>query len=127
MKDRMRCQVQRLSFRKTTKQMVRRLLELLNQNINKFLLDKTACKNVSPLSFVANAGIVDYCDLKLDYGACVEVFEDNRVTSNINNLRSTLVTFMGYASYSNPSMRFAFLAIGKRAQMNQWVELPIPK
>ena len=48
-KDGIRCQAQGLPYRRITKQMLRKLVELVHRNLNIFSTDDAIIKNVSPL------------------------------------------------------------------------------
>ena len=106
---------------------MKRLVEFAHRNINSFPAERAMCENVSPLSFVTGRGVVDYKNIKLDFGSHVELFKDNEFSSKTNNPRSIPALCMGFTGYHNPGMKFVSLVTGRRIRVDYWKELPIPQ
>ena len=106
--------MQGLPFRKITKFMTKRLAAVAIRNLNSFLSDNGMSSEHIPLSIMTNAPPLDARSHPLDFGAHVEVFEDNGFTHNSNNARSTPAIALGPSSYRKPGQIFMSLVAGRR-------------
>ena len=84
-KERTRCTVQGLPFRKMPREMMRAAIEGAHKDLNQFPAKNGASKVMSPLTIMTGKPNPNYHDLKIEFGAYAQVFEDNDPTNTVRN------------------------------------------
>jgi phospholipid N-methyltransferase len=80
-KERVRCLVQGLPFKRIPKAMMRATIENANKTLNQFPAKNGVSDTLSPLTIMTGRPTPDYNDMKIDFGAYAQVFEDNNPTN----------------------------------------------
>jgi hypothetical protein len=124
-KERVRCIVQGLPYRRLPKIIMRAIVEGANKSLNLFPAKDSASDELSPLTIMTGTPSPDYHDFKLELGAYVHVFEDNNPT-NTNKTRSTGAIVLTPTGNAQGGYYFMSLTTGKKLSRQQWTELPIP-
>ena len=123
-KERVRCTVQGLPYRRLPSLMVRALVEDACTNLNAFPLEGGVHPTMSPREIVSGRPPLDFRMLKLEFGAYAQVVEDN-VPSNTPATRSTGAIALNPSRSQDGSYHFLSLTTGRRLTRSQWTALPI--
>ena len=105
-KEGIRGTVQSLPYRKVPKIMITYLVQDTIKPKNALPATDGICDNVSPLSIVLGRGPIDYTQLKIEFGAYAQVFEDNDVT-NTADTRS--IGGIALASFPKENGKYPFM------------------
>jgi hypothetical protein len=124
-KERVRCTVQGLPYRRIPKVMMRAVVEGAHKSLNQFPARNGASDELSPLTIMTGTPSPDYHDFKIELGAYAHVFEDNNPT-NTNKTRSTGAIALTQTGNAQGGYYFMSLTTGKRLSRQQWTALPIP-
>jgi len=124
-KERRRCSVQGLPFRRIPKAMVRAVIEGAHKTLNQFPAKNGVSDVMSPLTIMTARPSVDYNDLKIDFGAYAQVFEDNNPTNTVKN-RTTGVIALTPTGNAQCGYYVMSLTTGRRLSRQQWDELLMP-
>jgi hypothetical protein len=79
-KERTRCLVQGLPYKRIPKVMVRAAIEKANKVMNQFPAQNGMSNTLSPLTIMTGKPTPDYNDMKIEFGAYAQVFEENNPT-----------------------------------------------
>jgi hypothetical protein len=82
-KERTRCTVQGLPFRRMPKIMLRAAVEGAHKALNQFPAKNGASREMSPLTIMTGQPRPDFNDFKIEFGAYALVFEDNDPTNTM--------------------------------------------
>ena len=124
-KERVRCLLQGLPFRRVPKIVIRSAVECANRTLNQFPVANSASKTLSPLTIMTGRPNTDYNDLKIEFGAYAHVFESNDPT-NTMHARTTGAIALGLTGNNQGGYYFMSLTTGRRLSRQQWNELPMP-
>ena len=113
-------------YRRMTRLMTKRMVEVVTRNLNMFPAEQGVSKDHSLLTIVTGSPFPDTRAYPMDFRAHVELFEDNRMFQNSNRTRSTPAIALGPLPYRRPEQIFMSLVTGKRLCRNKWTELPMP-
>lgn len=100
-KETIRSLVQKLSFKRITKFITKRLVLVVIRNINLFLVENSISDEYTRAYL-------------LNFGTHTEVFEDSRLQHNSNKSRSTLAIALDLSPYRKPRQIFISLVTRKR-------------
>ncbi len=124
-KERTRCTVQGLPYRRIPKVMMRAAVENAHKSLNQFPANDGASDVLSPLTIMTGKPAPDYNDLKIEFGAYAQVFEDNDVTNTVR-ARTTGAIALSPTGNAQGGYYFMLLTTGKRLSRQQWDELAEP-
>jgi hypothetical protein len=80
-KERVRCLVQGLPFKRIPKAMMRAAIKNANKALNQFPAKNGVSDTLSPLTIMTGRPTPDYNDMKIEFGTYAQVFKDNNPTS----------------------------------------------
>jgi hypothetical protein len=124
-KERTRCLVQGLPYRRIPKAMMRAAIENATKVLNHFPAQNGVSDTLSPLTIMTGKPGPDYNDLKIEFGAYTQVFEDNDPT-NITKARTTGAIALTPTGNAQGGYFFLSLTTGRKISRQQWDELPMP-
>jgi hypothetical protein len=124
-KERTRCTIQGLPFRRIPKLMMRACIEGAHKTLNQFPARDSVSEILSPLTIMARRPSPDYHDLKIEFGAYAQVFEDNDPTNTVR-ARTTGVIALTPTGNAQGGYYFLSLTTGRKLSRQQWDELPMP-
>ena len=124
LKERIRSTVHGLPFKRLPKLMIKELGKHGVQNLNRFPWKNGMSQDVSPNTIVTGKPAPDYNNMRIEFGAYAQVFEDNS-PSNTNKSRSVGAIALTATGNENGDYYFMSLATGARISRHQWTELPI--
>ena len=123
-KERIRCDIHELPFRRITRVMTKELVNKATQDLNRFPPGDGLSKTVSPFSIITGKPNPDYHRFKLDFGTLAMVFEENQRTNN-NDTRGTEAIALTPTGNSQGSYYFMSLRTGERITREQYTALPM--
>ena len=123
-KERVRATVQGLPYQRLPRAMVRALVEFANRSLNLFPPADGVSDTMSPRMLVTGLPNPDYRQCKLEFGAYVQVFEDN-LPSNTTKARTRGAIALYHTGNAAGDYFFMSLTTGTVIQRHQWTELPI--
>jgi len=82
-KERIRCLVQGLPFKRMPKAMMRAAIENANKCLNQFPAENGVSTTLSPLTIMTGKPSPDYNDVKIEFGSYAQVFESNDPTNTV--------------------------------------------
>jgi hypothetical protein len=124
-KERTRCTVQGLPFRRIPKAMMRAAVEGAHKSLNQFPARDGASEVMSPLTIMTGRPNPDYNDLKIEFGAYAQIFESNDPTNTVRN-RTTGAIALTPTGNAQGGYYFMSLTTGRKLSRQQWDELPMP-
>jgi hypothetical protein len=124
-KERTRCSVQGLPFRRIPKMMMRAIIENAHKALNQFPAKNGVSDVMSPLTIMTGQPSPDYHDLKIEFGTYAQVYEPNDPT-NTNRTRTTGAIALSPVGNAQAGYYFMSLVTGKRLSRQQWDEIPMP-
>jgi hypothetical protein len=124
LKERTRCTVHGLPYKRLPKLMVREILKKELACLNMFPQPGSIAGNVSPNTIVTGKGLPDYNQMTIEFGAYAQVFEDNDPT-NTTKARTVGAIALTRTGNANGDYYFMSLATGARLSRHAWTELPI--
>jgi hypothetical protein len=124
-KERVRCTVQGLPFRRIPKLMIRAVVEGAHKALNLFPARDGASDVMSPLTIMSGRPAPDYHDLKIEFGSYAHVFEA-RDPTNTNKTRSRGVVALNTPGNAQGGYFLMSLTTGRKISRQQWTHLPIP-
>jgi hypothetical protein len=80
-KERTRCTIQGLPFRRIPKAMMRAAIQGAHKALNQFPAHNGVSEFLSPLTIMTGRPSPDYNDMRIEFGAYAQVFEDNDPTN----------------------------------------------
>jgi hypothetical protein len=105
--------------------MMRASIENANKTLNQFPARNGVSDVLSPLTIMTGRPTPDYNDLKIEFGAYAQVFEDNDPTNTVK-ARTTGAIALTPAGNAQGGFHFLSLATGRKLSRQQWDELPMP-
>jgi hypothetical protein len=124
-KERTRCLVQGLPFRRVPKAMMRAAVENAHKVLNQFPAKDGASDTLSPLTIMTGRPRPDYNDMRIEFGAYAQVFETNDPTNTVKT-RTTGAIALTPTGNAQGGFNFLSLTTGKKLARQQWDELPMP-
>jgi hypothetical protein len=124
-KERVRCLVQGLPFKRIPKKMMRAAIENANKTLNQFPAQNGVSDDLSPLTIMTGRPTPDYNDLKIEFGAYAQVFEESERTNTLRT-RTTGAIALTPTGNAQGGYYFLSLATGMKLSRQQWDELPMP-
>jgi hypothetical protein len=124
-KERTRCLIQGLPFKRVPKVMMRAAVENANKVLNQFPPKGGVSETLSPLTIMTGKPTPDYNDMKIEFGAYAQVFEDNDPT-NTQRARTTGAIALTPTGNAQGGYNFMSLTTGRKLSRQQWDELPMP-
>jgi len=124
-KDQVRCITQQSPYYRIPLLMVKRMVQVVLWLLNQFPVVDRISDEYSLLSIICKIPPPEYKNFSIDFGAYVEVFEDNKILTNTNQPRGVLAIYLGPAPFRNHSLYVMSLITGKRIHRKQFIELPI--
>ena len=124
-KERTRCLIQGLPFRRIPKAMMRAAIESANKSLNQFPANNGASDTMSPLTIMTGCPNPDYNDMKIEFGAYAQVFEANEPTNTVK-ARTTGAIALTPTGNAQGGFYFLSLATGRKLSRQQWDPLPMP-
>jgi hypothetical protein len=125
-KERVRCLVQGLPFKRIPKAMMRAAIENANKTLNQFPAKNGVSDTLSPLTIMTRRPTPDYNGTKIEFGACAQVFEGNNPTHN-PRARTTGAIALTPTGNGQGGYFFLSLATGRKLSRQQWDALPMPE
>jgi hypothetical protein len=124
-KERTRCLIQGLPFRRIPSIMMRAAVENANKSLNQFPAKNGVSQTLSPLTIMTGKPALNYNDLKIEFGAYAQVFESNDPT---NTLKARTTGAIALMPTGNAQGGYFFLSLttGRKLSRQQWDELPMP-
>jgi hypothetical protein len=125
-KERTRCMVQGLPFKRIPKAMIRAIVEHANQLLNMFpARNGVLLSTLSPLTIMTGRQTPNYDDMKIEFGSYAQVFEDNQGTNTVR-ARTTGAIALGPTGNAQGGFYFLSLVTGRKLSRQQWDALPMP-
>jgi hypothetical protein len=124
LKERIRSTVHGLPFKRLPKLLVKELTKHGVQCLNRFPWKNGISQDTSPSSIVTGKPTPDFNNMRIEFGAYAQVFEDNDPT-NMNKSRSVGAIALTAMGNDSGDYYFMSLATGSRISRHNWTELPI--
>jgi hypothetical protein len=124
-KERTRCTIQGLPFKRIPKAMTRAAIEGAHKALNQFPARDGASDVMSPLTIMTGRPSPDYNQLKIEFGAYAQIFESNDPTNTVRN-RTTGAIALTSTGNAQGGYYFLSLTTGRKLSRQQWDELPMP-
>ena len=124
-KERTRCLLQGLPFKRIPKAMIRASVENSNKVLNISPPKNGVSRTLSPLTIMTGRPNINYNDLKIEFGAYAQVFEDNDPTNTVK-ARTTGAIALTPTGNAQGGYYFMSLTTGRKLSRQQWHELPMP-
>jgi hypothetical protein len=124
-KERTMCLVQGLPYKRIPNVMIRAAIENANKVMNQFLAQNGVSATLSPLTIMTGKPTPDYNDMKIEFGAYAQVFEENQIT-NTPITRTTGAIALTPTGNAQGGQFFMSLTTGRKLSRQQWDELPMP-
>jgi hypothetical protein len=124
-KERVRCFVQGLPFKRIPKAMMRAAIENANKTLNQFPAKNGVSNTLSPLTIMTGRPTPNFNDMKIEFGAYAQVFEDSNPT-NTPRARTTGAIALTPTGNAQGGYFFLSLATGRKLSRKQWDNLPMP-
>jgi Reverse transcriptase (RNA-dependent DNA polymerase)/Zinc knuckle len=124
-KERTRCLVQGLPFRRIPKLMMRAAVENANKVMNLFPAHSGVSDTMSPLTIMTGKPSPDYNDMKIEFGAYAQVYENNDPTNTMKT-RTTGAIALTPTGNAQGGYNFMSLITGRKLSRQQWDALPMP-
>ena len=123
-KERIRATAHGLPFKRLPKLMVTEITKHTVQCLNRFPWKNGISREMSPSTLVTGKPMPDYNNMRIEFGAYAQVFEDNTPT---NTTKSRTVGAIALTATGNASGDYYFLSLatGARLSRHDWVEVPI--
>jgi hypothetical protein len=118
-KERTRTTIHGLPFKRFPTLMIQELVYHAAKGLNQF-----PSHTLSPLTIMTGRANPDYNDLNLEFGSCVQVFEDND-PSNTTTSQNTGAIVMNPTCNAQGDYHFMSLTTGKCLSRHQWTEIPM--
>jgi hypothetical protein len=112
-KERTRCTVQGLPFKRIPKAMMRAAIEGAHKALNQFPANNGVSDFLSPLTIMTGRPNPDYNDMRIEFGAYAQVFEDNDPT-NTAKARTTGAIALTPTGNAQGGFFFLSLVTGRR-------------
>ena len=124
-KERLRSCVHGLPFRRLPKLIIRHMVADVTRCLNQFPWPNGISDTLSPSAIVTGHGRPDFNNMRIEFGAYAQVFDDNEPT-NTPQARSLGAIALDPTSNAQGAYNFLSLATGARISRHRWTELPIP-
>jgi hypothetical protein len=121
-KERTRCLVHGLPYKRLPRVMIRSGLENSKRALNQLPVKGGVSKTMSPLTIMTGKPLPDYNDMKIEFGAYVQVYEANNPT---NTMKARTTGAIALAPTGNAQGGYYFMSLVTARQ--QWDELPMPE
>ena len=105
-KERIRCMVQNMSCRRVPLKTVKWLVQVAIRNANQFPVNDSASDTHNSLTIVTKSPPPEHKNFNLDFGACVESFEDRKTLHSTSKSRGTPAMCVGQISHRKPGHFF---------------------
>ena len=125
-KERTRCLIQGLPFKRIPIAMMRSAVENSHKVLNQFPARDGASKTLSPLTIMTGKPSPDYNGMKIEFGACPQVFEDKDPTNTMKARTSGAIVLTPTGNAQGGYYFLSLLATGRKLYRQQWNELPMP-
>ncbi len=125
LKERSRCLVQGLPFKRIPKAMMRAAIENPNNVLNQFPAENGVSSTMSPLTIMTGKPSPDYNNLKIEFGAYAQVYKSNNPT-NTMRARTTGAIALTPTGNAQGGYNFLSLTTGWKLARQQWEGLPMP-
>ena len=123
-KERLRSCIHGLPFTRVPKLFIRHLVADVVRCLNQFPWKNGVSDTLSPAALVTGHPSPDFHHMQLEFGAYVQVFEDNSPT-NPPRARSLGAIALDPTGNAQGDYNFLSLATGAKISRHQWTELPI--
>jgi hypothetical protein len=124
-KERTRCLVQGLPFKRIPRTMMRAAIENANKVLNLFPAKNRVSDTMSPLTIMTGRPTPNYNDMKIEFGSYAQVFESNEPTNTVK-ARTTGAIALTPTGNTQGGYNFLSLATGRKLSRQQWDMLPMP-
>jgi hypothetical protein len=125
MKERLRSMAHGMPYKRLPQLMITHMVADTVRCLNQFPWKNGISSILSPASIVTGVGNPDYNKMRLEFGAYVQLFEDN-APSNTFRSRSLGAIALTPTGNAQGDYFFMSLATGKRISRHAWTVLPIP-
>jgi hypothetical protein len=112
-KERTRCLVHILPYKRLPRVMIRSGVENSNRALNQFPVQGGVSKTMSPLTIMTGKPLLDYNDMKIEFGAYAQVYEANNPT-NTMKARTTGAIALAPTGNAQGGYYFMSLVTGKK-------------
>jgi hypothetical protein len=124
-KERVRSTIHGLPFRRLPKLMIRELVFAATKWLNQFPVEGGVSDTISPFTIMTGRPGLNYNKLQLEFGAYIQVFEDNNPTNTMKT-RNTGAIALSHTGNAQGDYYFMSLETGKRLCRHAWTPLPMP-
>jgi hypothetical protein len=124
-KERTRCLIQGLPFKRIPRAIMRAAIENANKGLNQFPTKNGVSDTLSPLNIMTGRPNLDYNNMKIEFGAYAQVYEDGCPT-HIVRARTTGAIALTPTGNAQGGYYFLSLTTGRKLSRQQWDELPMP-
>ena len=124
-KERTRCTLQGLPFRRVPKLMIRAAVEGAHRSLNQFPANDGISDVLSPLTIMTGCPNINYNDLTIEIGPYAMVYEDND-PKNTTRTRATGAIALNPTGNAQGGYFFMSLVTGAKLSRQQWDEIPMP-
>jgi hypothetical protein len=123
-KERLRSCVHGLPFKRLPKLFLTHMVADTVRCLNMFPWTNGISANLSPVSIVTGASPPDFNNMRIEFGAYAQVFEDN-VLTNTPRARTLGAIALNPTGNAQGDYFFMSLATGARISRHNWTELPL--
>jgi hypothetical protein len=124
LKERLRACVHGLPFKRLPKVMITHMVTDAVRCLNQFPWKYGVSDTMSPLSIVTGAPLPDYSNMRIEFGAYAQVFEDHTPT-NTPRARTLGAIALNPMGNAQGDYYFMSLATGHKISRHSWTELPL--
>jgi hypothetical protein len=124
-KERNRSTVHGLPYKRLPNLLVRELVKHSVTCLNQLPADDGLSDTLSPHTIMTGKPNPDYNDLKLEFGAYVQVFEPTTFSTNTLRSRTTGAVALTHTGNAQGDYYFLSLVSGNRLSRHQWTSLPM--
>jgi hypothetical protein len=124
-KERTKCLIQGLPFKRIPRAIIRAAIENANKSLNQFPTKKGVSDTLSPLTIMTGRPNPNHNDMKIEFGAYAQVYEDGGPTNTVR-ARTTGPIALTPTGNAQGGYYFLSLTTGRKLSRQQWDELPMP-
>lgn len=125
-KERIRCTIHGLPFRRIPKTLVRAITENSVKMLNQFPSRNGVSNHISPLTIMTGVPLPDYNTMTLELGTYVQIYEPSDITNTMRTRETAAITLTPTGN-AQGGYWFLSLVTGARLSRQQWDVLPMPQ
>ena len=122
-KERVRADIHDMPYKRLPKLMIIELVRRAVKCLNQFPAPDGVSDTLSPFTIMTGKPNPDYLQMKVDFGAYVQVFEDNDPTNSTKSRRTGAIA-LNPTGNAQGDYHFMSLKTGRRLARRQWTVIP---